>query len=283
MISKVSGLPTLLTKMARGEGCILRPVTLALLAALLLQDPPGDPLCVHRNSRIKVVDTVGRDREIHREERVWIAPNRVRIEDLTFGRDLLILLDERKLVLIDRPGKTHSEATFDEIVSRRKRFLEELAAARGRVRGTPDDEPLARLEQGLALEIGEVKAELTGRTDTILGRPCKEAQLLVDGKVQVARHFIDLSFPEGVGYLKALAAIHGLSSQAAGAEAFKGLPVRGVVRYVLGLDRVQAEEEVTSVERKPAPTGVFEPPEGSKLVPFAEVRELPLPAFEEKK
>ncbi|HLG43156.1 MAG TPA: hypothetical protein VI643_07305 [Planctomycetota bacterium] len=258
----------------------------AFWAAFVLQDTPGDPLCVHRTARIRIVDPVGRTREIHREERVWIAPNRVRIEDLTFGRDLLILLDSRKLVLIDRPGKTHSETSFDDIASRRKAFLEELALARARVRETPEDEPLARLEQALRLESEEGKAEPTGRRESILGRPCVEAQILIDGKIQAARHFIDPSFPDGAGYLRALAAIHGLSPQSAAAargDAFKGLPVRGVVRYVLGVDRVQSEEEVTAIERKSAPRGIFEPPEGSKVVPFAAARELPVPGFEEKK
>src|SRR5688572_20637758 len=104
-----------------------------LIAALLLlpgrQEPAASGFIIDRLVKAKIADLTGRESEIHRVERVKIRGDRVSIEDVTFGRRLIIRPDLGLAWVIDVVDGAYSEVTFEAVAKRRADVLKELRSA----------------------------------------------------------------------------------------------------------------------------------------------------------
>ena len=109
---------------------------------LVLALAQADGLEIERTVQVVVVDLLGREREIRRRERVLVRGNDLSIEDLTFGGRLLVRPGLKKVWRADLMAGTVSELGFDEVAALRARALDELAACRARVAGSPEDAAL---------------------------------------------------------------------------------------------------------------------------------------------
>lgn len=246
-----------------------------LLLALLAPGQDAESVLVaDRQARLVILDPVNRQSEIRREERLWIAPHAVRIEDLTFGQDLIFRLDRKSIIQVDRPARTHSEIGFDDLAAHRNAYLRELVSARDRVRGTFEESVLDRILSGISAGAPRPSLQATGQSHRFEGRDCPEWQLLSDDKVQVLKLAVD-SQPGAGSYLEALVAAHALPEEALRLE---GLPVMGVLRFALFLDRIQLHLETTRLDLAPSSPVLFEPPPGSLPATATQgVREIPIP------
>lgn len=238
----------------------------AVLASLTQDSTVG--LVVERQVRAKILDPVNRLSEIHRQERVYVHPEKVRIEDATFGLILIIRLDQNKAYRLDRSLQTYSEVTFEQVSAARSGFLAEILRLKERVKGTPDESNLEKIERGFqAYPVTSSALSTTGRKERVLGAEMEETQLLVNAKIQIFKSFIDSAAPEGQTYFRALAALSSFGDQVRPEiEKVKGFPLRGTFRYSLFLDRVEVEEEVRSMRREPLSDDLFEVPKGWKRV-----------------
>jgi hypothetical protein len=233
---------------------------IAALALVLLAAPQEGAITLERSVRLTLVDTLNRRREIHRKERVSIKGGNLAVIDLTFGERLIVRTDQKKILRIDGPGGAYSEYTFEEAAAIRKAALDEIAAAKARVPGTPDEKELESLLEGYDRFAKPPTAELKSSNS--------DRQVLVNGdRVRLSAQ-VDEKV-KSPGPLAALSAAGAFPPEVAGKLGeLGGLPLKGTVRYVLFLDRVVEEFEVTSVKAGEAADADFELPPGLAKVPL---------------
>ncbi len=237
-------------------------IALFLLAALQADPAPAAKgLVIERTVRRTAVDTLGRRREIQRREVVRLRGADVSVTDLTFGERLVLRPGERKVRRVDALGGEYSELSFDEVEAARKRALDELRAARDRVAGTDAGKEIDAVLEGLDQFAAEPKVELKSEGD--------KRELIVNGdRVRLSAQ-VDPKI-HAAGYFEALSAIEAFPpAVTAKLRELEGFPVKGKVRYVLFLDRVTEEFEVTSVKEGEVADSEFEVPEGLTRVPLA--------------
>jgi len=239
-----------------------------LLVFLTLGD---EGFVLERNVKAWSMDTLGRIREIHKQERVKYQDGNLLIEDLTFGEKLLIRTDKRTVWKSDPLAGTYSELTFDQLRARQEEVLKEIQSVRERVKGAPDEEELKWLLFGYGRFDVEPTVEVrsTGKSATIAGRNVSANDLILNGNVYLfSEAYVDPSLPT-VGYFETLGQISTLPEKLL--RRFKevgGIPLRGRMSHVHFLDRVRSEEEVTTVNAASVSPSDFEPPTGLKRVPL---------------
>jgi hypothetical protein len=237
----------------------------SLLAGLLLggsrQNGPPPGLAVERTVKVTFLDWLGVRRDVQRKESVRIKGANVSVTDRTFGERLILRSDLKKVWKADPLRGEYSEYTFEEVAAIRKAALDEVRAAQARVPGTPDERELATILEGfdqfreppkVALAASGTRRELTVNDDRV--------RLAVE---------VDPALRAGAGYFEALAAVGAFPP--AVAEKLRdlgGFPVKGTVRYVLFLERVVEQFEVTSAKEQDVPDAEFELPAGLKKVPL---------------
>jgi hypothetical protein len=255
---------------------LMRMLLLLTPWLIFFQDAPSDSLVLTRKVRIRITDPVNRATEIQRREELIVGTNHVRIEDLTFGTILIIRLDARDALILDRSLKTYSQVTFDQIAQARKGFLDALRLAKERVKGTADEQDIERVERGFqSYEVTGSSLDSTGRKE----KDWEEKQLLLNGKIQILRAYLDPTMVrEAQTYFRALNALSCFGEGVRPAmENLPGFPIRGVIRYSLFLDRIESEEEVQSVRREAVGDDRFAVPQGWKRVPLPGIEPDPAP------
>ncbi|MHC4605735.1 MAG: hypothetical protein ACYTAF_02210 [Planctomycetota bacterium] len=247
----------------------------ALLLSLLLlsgaaQDPPEQTaLVVEWKVKWVARDVLQETREIQRRERVTLLPDRMRIDDLTFGTSWIVRADLGKVWVLNPMRGRCSELTFAEIRARQDAIARELGEAAKHVPGTQDEKDIRRILEGMGRYAKEPEVELkdTGEKKEVLGRECTGKAVVVDGEIHLVRVLTDPAFAEGAaffGLLAKMGAFH--PAVAKKLEGLGGFPVRGVIRYVFFGDRVTARVEASSIGRKKIAKGTFSVPEGLKEV-----------------
>lgn len=233
----------------------------ALLLLLLAPPPSGTGIVAERTVRLAVTDVLGTRREIHRKEIVRVRGSDLSVTDLTFGERLVVRAGLKKVWKADLLAGTYSELTFDEVAAHRKRALDELRAVRARVPGTVDEKELSALLEGLDEYAAEPRVELRvsgAAREIVVNGDRLRASLEVDGE-----HKAD-------GYVEALAGLGAFHpAVAAKLRDLGGFPKKGSLRYVLFLDRVHEQFEVTSIREEVVADAEFERPPGLKRVPLA--------------
>lgn len=240
-------------------------VGLALLAAASPQESPVRGTVIERTVRAVHRDPLDRARETGREERVHIRPDRLCIEDLTFGTRLIIRHDRGLVWIVDAVSGTYSELTFEAVAARRKEKLDEIEAARDRVKGSADEGPLTDLLKGLGrwpkAPVAEVKD--TGERAEVAGRACEGRALILDGDIHYFEVLVDPSLRGAMAAFEQLAAIGAYPPEiATGIAKLGGFPLRGTVRAALFLDRVTLTLDTTAVRVEEVPDDVFLLPGG---------------------
>jgi len=231
-----------------------------LLATLAFQDPAPSGIALERTVRATYIDWLGQKREVRRRESVVIRGANVAVTDLTFGEKLIIRADRKTVTLADPLGGHYSEYTFEEAAAVRKRSLDELRSVKAHVPGTADAKEIDTLLEGYDQFPAPPSVELkaTGaKREVIVNGALVRVSVEVDPKGR------------GTGTLEALAAIGAFHPSVA--EKFKdlgGLPVKGKLRYVLFMDRVVEEFEVTSVTAREIADAEFDLPAGLHKVPL---------------
>jgi hypothetical protein len=249
-----------------------------LIAALLLlpgrQEPAVPGFVIERIVKAKIADLTGRESEIHRVERVKIRGDRVSIEDVTFGRRLIIRTDLGLAWVIDVVDGTYSEVTFEAAAKRRADVLKELRSALRRVAGSSDEAPLADtlLRLGELPEGMPVSVKSTERTEKVGGRDAVGREIRLGDKISYINVLVDPELKDALGYFEALAKLGAFHPSVADRlKQLGGFPVRGDVRYALFFDLVKSSEEVTSASRADVADAEFEKPAGLKKVPLAAI------------
>ena len=237
----------------------MRTLGALLLGAALFQDP-SQGLVLERTVRLTTIDWLGQKREVRRKESVVLKGSNVAVTDLTFGEKLILRADRKTIALADPLGGRYSEYTFEEAATVRKGSLDELRSVKSRVAGTADEKEIDALLEGYdqfpAVPGVELKSD-GARREVILNGAFVRLSVEVDPKVKSS------------GTLAALAAAGAFHP--AVAERFKdlgGLPMKGKVRYVLFMDRVVEEFEVTSVKVREVADSEFDLPPGLTKVPL---------------
>ena len=243
----------------------------SLVALLILgawQEPATTPkavatpsgLVLERTVRATSIDWLGKTREVRRKESVLIKGSNVAVTDLTFGEKLIIRADQKRIALADPLGGHYSEYTFDEAAAIRKASLDELRSVRARVPGTADEKEIDAILEGYDQFSAAPTVVLNvagAKRDVILNGSLVRLSVDVDPQVRSA------------GTLEALA-LTGAFHPAV-AEQIKNLgdlPMKGRVRYVLFMDRVVEEFEVTSVKAQEIADSEFDLPKGLAKVPL---------------
>ena len=224
---------------------------------------------------VTCLDWLGRERKVQRRESVLVKGSNLAVTDLTFGEKLIIRTDQKKVLLADPLGGHYSEYTFDEVAAIRKAALDELRSVQGRVPGTADEKEIGRILEGYD--------QFTAAPTVALAAAGTRREVTLNGELVRLSVEVDPRVPS-TGTLDALAAIGAFHP--AVAEQFRnlgGLPVKGKVRYVLFMDRVAEEFEVTSVKVQEVPDSGFDLPKGLTKVPLkgfgrAPERKPPKPA-----
>lgn len=231
-----------------------------------VQDIPGSVLVFRRSVRLRVTDAVNKETEIQRKETVTLAPDKMRIEDETFGTLLIVRLDRGVVYRADLLMGTFSEATLEHIAQRRRAFLSDVREWRRRVEGTEDARELDRILLGFQdIDIQSVELRSTGQQATVAGRAAGERQLIINSNVECFRYFIDDSLPQGEWYFGILTRLGCFNERVAEKiRTIRGLPLKGRLRASWFLERIVSEEEVLSVEQKAVDDAVFELPQGLK-------------------
>jgi hypothetical protein len=203
---------------------------------------------------------LGKTREVRRKESVFLRGSNLAITDLTFGEKLIIRGDRKTIALADPLGGRYSEYTFDEAAAIRKASLDELRSVRSRVPGTADEKEIDAIldgyDQFAAAPTVELKSDKTKREVVVNGAVLR-LSVEIDPQVRSA------------GPLEALAAVGAFHP--AVAEQLKnlgGLPMKGRVRYVLFMERVVEEFEVSSVKAQDVADSEFDVPQGLTKVPL---------------
>lgn len=244
-------------------------MTAALIALLLVpaQAVEAGGTAVERTVRRTSLDALGRKQEIHRKELVLVRGPSVAVVDLTFGERLIIRPDLKKIWKLDPLAKEYSELTFEQAAAIRKAALDEIRAAKARVPGTKDEEELAGILEGFD-QFGQPPSVELQSQDA-------QRKILVNGdrvrlSVQVNPQV------QAPGWLDALAAIgafHPAVAEKLGL--LGGLPVKGTMRYVLFLERIVEEFEVTSAGAREIGDAEFEVPKGLRKVPLRGFEPVP--------
>jgi hypothetical protein len=230
---------------------------------LLGQSDPPKPssgLEVQRTVHATYIDWLGRKREVQRKESVLIRGSNVVVNDLTFGEKLIIRTDQKKVWMADPLGGHYSEYTFEEVASIRKASFDELRSVKTHVTGTKDEKELDDLLEAYDQFAVAPKVELAARE--------QKREVAINGELVRATVDIDPKIPVG-GYFDAFAAIGAFHPAVAEKlRSLGGLPVRGKIRYVLFMDRIVEEFEVTSVKAQEVPDSDFDLPKGLSKVPL---------------
>lgn len=240
---------------------------LFLLAGLpSLQEGSREGLVLERAVKLTFQDSLNRTREVHRREIVRIRGTDVSITDLTFGGRLVIRADRKRVWAADPLRGEFSELGFDDIAAIRMKALDEIRAAKARIPGTPEEKELETILSGLDLSTAEPKV----RIESEGGKKRVAADERTIAEVEVNP---DL---RGDGFFDALTLIGAFpSGVCAKLKELGGFPVRGTLRYVLFLDRVQEQFEVTAARKESVPDSEFELPPGLKRVPLARFEPAP--------
>lgn len=245
----------------------MKALATLVVALGALQDAPKaaapQGLAVERTVRSTSIDWLGRKREVQRKESILLRGSNLVVNDLTYGEKLIIRTDLKKVWKADPLGGRYSEYTFDEVASIRKAALDELRSVKARIAGTKDEKELDDLLEGYDQFAAAPKVELksTGAA----------RELTVNDAFVRLSADVDPKLPAD-GFVEALGAIGAFHP--AVAEKLKslgGLPVKGKIRYVLFMDRMIDEFEVTSSAAREIADAEFELPKG--LV------QAPLPGF----
>lgn len=227
---------------------------------LVLALAQADGLEIERRVHATVVDLLGREREILRRERVLVRGSDLSIEDLTFGGRLIVRPGLKKVWRADPMAGTVSELGFDEVAALRARALDELAACRARVAGSPEDAALGAILEGLDRFPAEPSAELRSQG--------ARREILVNGDRVRASVDVDPA-RSAPGWFEALGAVGAFPPAVLGKlKELGGLPVKGTLRYSLFLDRVVERFETTSVKARAIADSELEPPAGLRRVPM---------------
>jgi hypothetical protein len=241
--------------------------SLLLLLAML-----QDGIVLERKVKLVLRDSVDRVREIQRTERVKLQAGNLVVEDLTFGTRLIVRGDKKLAWLADPLAGTYSELTFEAIAKRRKEMIEEIVKAKERVAGSSEEKALADILIGLGEFPVPPKAEIkeTSKTEKIAGASCVGRELILDGSLQRLDVLVDPNLADALPYFDLMAALGGYPAPVVDAlKKLGGFPLKGKLRYSLFMDRVTADEEVTSVRREKSPAADFELPEGLRKIPLA--------------
>ncbi len=234
----------------------MRPAAIVLALAAL---PQEGGLAFERTVRVTTVDTLNRRREIHRRERVALKDGNLAVIDLTFGERLVVRADTKTIRKADPLGGTYSEYTFEEAAAIRKAALDEIASAKARVPGTADERELEAILEGFDRTAASPRVELKASG--------ADRQVILNGDRVRLSATVDEKVPAPALY-DALAAAGAFPPEvAAKLRELGGLPVKGTVRYLLFLDRVIEQFEVTSVGGAPSAAD-FELPPGLTRVPL---------------
>lgn len=240
---------------------------------LALGPGPAAPIwAVDRIATLTLLDAVQRESVVRRRERVWLGDRAVRIQDLTFGRDLLLQLVEGRAVLLDTAARTEETVSFEEIAAARKELLDRLAAVRARVEGTREAEELDRIAAGLSAHMDALTLARTGKEAQVGENAVPEFLATTSKKARILQGPVDAGLPSV--YFKALAAASALPPAV---ESIPGMQLGGVLRFVFLNERVQVRIEPLKAEKLIPPEGLFEIPEGYRSIPKTEVRKLDLP------
>jgi hypothetical protein len=225
-------------------------------------DPPKSPpgLAVERTVHATCIDWLGRKREVQRKESVLIRGSNVAITDLTYGEKLIIRTDEKKVWMADPLGGHYSEYTFDEVASIRKASFDELRAVKTHVAGTKDEKELDGLLEAYDQFPAAPKVEMAARE--------QKREVVLNGELVRVTVDIDPKVPVG-GYFDAFASIGAFHPAVAETlRSLGGFPMKGKIRYVLFMDRVVEEFEVTSVKAQEVADSDFDLPKGLTKVPL---------------
>lgn len=240
----------------------MRSALILGLAGLALGFQPANPgLVVERTVRLTLTDLLNRRREIHRKEVIRVRGADVSITDLTFGERLIIRSSLKKIWKADPLAGTYSELSFDEAAAHRKRAMDELRAARARVPGTADERELTAILEGLDEFAAEPQVEVRSSgaaREVVVNGDRLRASVEVDGQLKADGYFEALS---------AIGAFH--PAIAAKVRGLGGLPKKGSIRYVLFLDRVHEQFEVTAARGGDVADAEFDLPKGLKRIPLA--------------
>ncbi|MBI3271377.1 MAG: hypothetical protein HYZ53_20470 [Planctomycetes bacterium] len=272
----------------RGTDPPLRPVlSLALALALLLLSavprPASADLVLDRTLREKVTRPLGEVTVRTRRERVSLAADRVRLEDLQSGEYLIFRLDKGLFWRVDANARTVAEVTFDELRRLETAFRGELREVLARLDPASDEARraaalLAALEAAAAPG-PETSAAEDGRREAIAGETAGHLVLTAGGR-SVFEGWLVPAPAEGPVLYRVLGAVQAVPGSLARAlEGLGRIPLRSSYSFVLFRDRLEVDEEVTRVERGEVPAAEFEPPAGFRSVPLRGY--LPLEAARE--
>jgi len=242
-------------------------LAIAGLPAGFQAEPAGKGLVIERSVRLTRTDVLNRRHEIHRKEVIRVRGADVSVTDLTFGERLIIRPALKKVWKADPLAGTCSELSFDEVAAHRKRALDELRAARARVPGTDDERELTAILEGLDEYAAEPRVELRASgasREVVVNGDRIRAAVEVDDRLKAD------------GYFEALACIGAFHPEIAGKiRHLGGLPKKGTLRYVLFLDRVAEQFEVTAARSEEVPDAEFALPVGLRKVPLEGFQPVP--------
>jgi len=224
------------------------------------QEPAVNGVAVERTVKRITIDWLGRKEEIQRKERILIKGGNLAIIDLTFGERLLIRSDRRKIWKADPLAREYAEFTFEEAAARRKAILDAIRAAKARVPGTSDEKELEELLQGFdqfSLP-PQVELKATGaQRELILNGDRVRVSVQVNDKIQA---------PGWMEALAAAGAFHPLVADKL--RELGGIPMKGTLRYVLFMDRIIEQFEVTAVQPREIADAEFDLPPGMTRAPL---------------
>ncbi len=240
-----------------------------LVAAVLLTAAAAAPadLVLERTVRDRRLSPFGEETVSVRRERVYVSERRVLIEDLVFGRDLLIQLDRGSIVILQRTSRTATPYTREDLKGHRARFAERLRECAARVPGTSAAAEVgALLAEIQAAEGGGPAPEVKPGADTaeLCRREVLPVRLDREGR-RIAALWIARE-PAGAALLEAYEWLGyfppGLRDSLA---AIGQVPLRWEGRFLDGLDRVEREERVSEVRMEPVPASRYEVPDGYSM------------------
>jgi hypothetical protein len=237
----------------------MKLVPLALLV-LAFQEPAANGVAIERSVKRTSIDWLGRVQEIQRKELVLVRGGDLAIIDLTFGERLIIRSGQKKILRADPLAREYAEFTFDEAAALRKAGQDEIRAAKARVPGTDDEKELEAILLGFDQFAAEPQVELKASG--------LQREVIVNGdRVRVSVQVNEkLRAP---GWLDALSATGAFHPAVAGKlKELGGLPSKGTLRYVMFLDRIVEQFEVTSAQPREIPDSDFELPKGLVRAPL---------------
>jgi hypothetical protein len=237
----------------------MKLVPLALLV-LAFQEPAANGIAIERSVKRTSIDWLGRVQEIQRKELVLVRGGDLAIIDLTFGERLIIRSGQKKILRADPLAREYAEFTFDEAAALRKAGLDEIRAAKARVPGTDDEKELDAILLGFDQFAAEPQVELKAsglRREVIVNGDRVRVSVQVNENLRAP------------GWLDALSATGAFHPAVAGKlKELGGLPSKGTLRYVMFLDRIVEQFEVTSAQPREIPDSDFELPKGLVRAPL---------------